>query len=89
MNAIAGRITEVRRERFGDAGVPAVASSLGLPCRTWANYEFGVTMPAQVLLKFITLTAVEPHWLLTGEGAKYRRPYGIAPRSPFAPRSDD
>ena len=69
---LAARVSEVRRERFGDAGVPAVASSLGVPDRTWTNYEWGITMPAQVLLKFIILTAVEPHWLLTGEGQKYR-----------------
>ena len=36
------------------------------------NYEMGVVMPATVLLQFLDVTAVEPRWLLTGEGPRYR-----------------
>ena len=40
----------------------------------WRNYEAGVTIPAEVILQVIDLTAVEVHWLLTGDGPMYRRP---------------
>ena len=68
------RIAEVRRELFGDEGIPAIADALHLPHRTWMNYEQGVVMPATVLLRFLDLTMVEPHWLLTGRGPKYQGP---------------
>lgn len=68
---IIGRIVEVRRDIFGDEGGNALAESLQLPERTWANFERGVVMPASVLLRFLKLTSVEPHWLLTGRGPKY------------------
>ena len=41
--------------------------SLGLPARTWYNYETGVTVPAEVLLSFIEETNTNPLWLLTGK----------------------
>ena len=44
------RIVEVRRELFGDEGIPAIAEALELPQGTWRNYEAGVVMPATVLL---------------------------------------
>ena len=50
--------------------------ALGLPARTWLNYEGGVTMPATVLLSFLDLTGADPHWLLTGQGLRYLEPYG-------------
>jgi hypothetical protein len=43
-----------------------------LPTRTWLNYERGVTIPGEVLLRFIDLTSAEPRWLLTGQGPRYR-----------------
>lgn len=49
-----------------------MARRLGLPVRTWYNYEAGVTVPAEVLLRFVELTSVEPTWLLHGKGPKYR-----------------
>jgi hypothetical protein len=45
---------------------------LGIPVRTWYNYEGGVTVPAEVILKIIELTSVEAVWLLHGEGPKFR-----------------
>ena len=45
---------------------------LGIPVRTWYNYEGGVTVPAEVILKIIELTAVEAGWLLHGEEPKFR-----------------
>jgi hypothetical protein len=69
---LAERLREVRDERFGPAGAAAVAGALGLPVRTWLNYEQGVTIPGEVLLRFIAVSGVDAHWLLTGEGPKYR-----------------
>jgi len=74
--AVARRVAEVRRDLYGEEGLPTLADSLGLPVGTWMNYEQGVTMPAITLLRLIDLTAVEPRWLLTGEGAKYRPSVG-------------
>ncbi len=70
--AIADRICEVRHERFGPAGASELAASLGLPLRTWLNYEDGVTIPGDVLLRFLAIAGVDAHWLLTGEGRRYR-----------------
>lgn len=70
---ISGRLREIRWELFGDHGGPELARRLNLPARTWYNYESGVTVPAEVLLLFIEQTAVNPLWLLAGEGPRYRR----------------
>ena len=48
--ALAGRVREVRRALYGDAGGPILAADLDLPVRTWLNYESGVVIPATVLL---------------------------------------
>ena len=49
-----------------------MARRLAIPVRTWYNYEGGVTVPAEVVLKIIELTSVEPSWLLHGKGPKFR-----------------
>jgi len=75
---LSGRLKEVRQELFGDHGGPELARRIGLPARTWYNYETGVTVPAEVLLGFIEETGVSTLWLLTGEGPKYQTPgYGV------------
>lgn len=71
---ISGRLREVRQERFGEHGGPELARRLGLPARTWYNYETGVTVPAEVLLSFLEQTGTNPIWLFNGEGPKYLRP---------------
>jgi hypothetical protein len=74
------RLREIRVDRFGEgeAGVGQVASVLEIPPATWRNYESGVTMPAEVLLRLIDETDVDPHWLLTGRGERYSQPdYGM------------
>ena len=68
---LAQRVREIRVERFGEVGRPLLAELLGLPERTWANYESGVTIPALVILQFVDLTGVNPYWLRTGKGDKY------------------
>lgn len=70
--ALAGRLASLRLELFGERGGPEMARRLGIPVRTWYNYEGGVTVPAEVVLKIIELTAVEPTWLLHGKGPKFR-----------------
>src|SRR5271155_80902 len=70
--ALAERLTALRSELYGDRGGPEMARRLGIPVRTWYNYEGGVTVPAEVILKIIELTAVEAGWLLHGEEPKFR-----------------
>jgi Peptidase S24-like len=70
--ALAERLTTLRAELFGDRGGPELARRLGLPVRTWYNYESGVTVSAEVILRIIELTSVEPMWLLHGKGPKFR-----------------
>ncbi len=80
--AVAARIREIRRELFGEHGGPELARRLNLPARTWYNYETGVTVPAEVLLRFLDQTGVNPVWLLSGDGPRYRRgtvPDGMTP----------
>ncbi|MDG3004406.1 S24 family peptidase [Paludisphaera mucosa] len=69
---LAERLAILRLELFGERGGPEMARRLGIPVRTWYNYEGGVTVPAEVVLKIIELTAVEPTWLLHGKGPKFR-----------------
>jgi hypothetical protein len=69
---LAPRIREIRLAKFGPDGIPLLAQALGIPARTWLNFEHGVTVPAWIILQFIELTGVEPHWLLTGGGERYR-----------------
>ncbi len=71
--ALAERLSSLRLELFGDRGGPEMARRLEIPVRTWYNYEGGVTVPAEVVLRIIELTAVEPVWLLHGKGPKYRQ----------------
>ncbi len=70
--ALAARLLQVRRERYGEHGGPEMAGTLGVPPRTWSNYESGVTIPGEVLLAFIEATNVEPLWLHRGQGPTYR-----------------
>jgi hypothetical protein len=67
---VAHRLLEVRLKMYGEDGGLALARALGIPARTWANYESGVNIPGLVLLHSIDATGVDPHWLLTGEGPR-------------------
>jgi len=68
--ALARRVRQVRVELYED-DAEELADSLGLPLRTWLNYEAGIVMPATVLLEFIDVTSANPRWLLTGEGQTF------------------
>jgi len=74
--ALAARVRRVRIDHYGEEGGPELADLLGLPDRTWANYEDGVVIPAEVVLDLIDLTGVEPIWLLRGDGEMYRPTVG-------------
>jgi hypothetical protein len=68
---LAHRVREVREDLYGEYGAQFLADALELPLRTWANYERGVMIPAQIILRLIDATGVSPSWLLTGRGPKY------------------
>ncbi len=69
---LAHRVRLIREELYGENGGPLLAQEIGVPFRTWVNYEEGCTIPAQAILQFIEITNADPHWLLTGEGEPYR-----------------
>src|SRR5687768_6192573 len=77
--SLASRVGVIRWEIHGD-DIEALSLATGICARTWENYERGVTIPASAILRFITHTSTEPHWLLTGEGERYRVP--LAEESP-------
>jgi len=69
---LGARLRQLRMELYGEHGAPELARFLGLPHRTWTNYENGVTIPGEVLLGLLVVARVEPRWLLRGEGEKFR-----------------
>jgi hypothetical protein len=69
--AFLDRLRQIRREVYGEDGVPQLALALGVPPGTWENYEAGVVIPGLVVLEFLCLTGVDPRWLTTGEGDAY------------------
>lgn len=71
-HGLSDRLRSLRTEYYGDRGGPDLARTLGIPVRTWYNYENGVTVPAEIILRIVELTSVEPVWLLRGEGPKFR-----------------
>jgi hypothetical protein len=71
---LAVRVREVRIALYGENGGPLLAQALGIPFRTLHNYESGCTIPAHSILRFIKLTGVHPHWLLTGNGEQFLDP---------------
>jgi hypothetical protein len=82
---LAFRFREIREELYGEYGAQFLADALEIKVRTWLNYESGVIMPAQVVLKLIDIAQVNPHWLLTGQGDPhdYRRCNGTTGRPRF------
>ncbi len=72
-SGLARRLREIRHDLFGPDGGPAMAEAMGVPERTWLNYESGVTVPAGVILRLIDATGADPRWLLTGDGLRYSR----------------
>src|SRR5919112_226466 len=85
--SLAERLRAIRTELFGERGGPELARRLGIPVRTWYNYEAGVTVPAEVVLRIIELTSLEPSWLLSGKGPKFR--VSASENSPCTPEARD
>jgi len=56
---------------YGEHGAQFFADALQIPLRTWVNYESGVLVPADIVLRVIAVAQVNPYWLLTGQGEKY------------------
>ena len=81
--ALAHRVREIRRELYGASGERILAEDLGLPVRTWRNYEAGVSIPATVILRLIEITGANAGWLLTGRGDRF----GTAPATWAEPSS--
>ncbi len=77
-SVLADRLRTTRVEIFGERGGPELARRLRLPIRTWYNYEAGVTIPGEVLLRFIEQTNVNPMWLLYGAGPQFLIPIETA-----------
>jgi hypothetical protein len=69
--SLALRLQAVRQELYGDRGIPELAEAVGVPARTWANYEAGVVVPGTTLVRFLAITRTRPEWLLTGKGTRY------------------
>ena len=44
MNLLADRIAEVRRDLYGEDGIPVLVNALDLPQLTWINDEAGVVI---------------------------------------------
>jgi hypothetical protein len=68
---LAERVREIREDMYGRQGVQLLADALEIPPQTWLNYEAGVIMPADVVLKLIVTMRINPNWLLTGQGEMY------------------
>jgi hypothetical protein len=62
-SGIAARLREIRCDWDGEHGAHFFADSLGLPVQSWLNYESGVAMSGEVILKLLAATGVNPHWL--------------------------
>jgi hypothetical protein len=73
---IGARVREIRGELYGEHGARILADQLGIPPQTWLNFEAGVTIPAELILRFVEVTGVEPQWLLRGRGEKFRSSQG-------------
>ena len=69
---VASRLRSIREEIYGPDGVEVLAGKLELPPRTWLNYELGVMIPGETLLRYLELTGIEPGWLLGGAGPRFR-----------------
>ena len=70
---LAVRLRELRYDWSGEHGAQFFADDIGVPLRTWINYESGIVPPGDVMLRLIVNTRVNPRWLLTGQGAKVGR----------------
>ncbi len=69
---LGSRVREIRMALYGENGGPLLAEALKIPFPSLHAYESGGTIPAESILRFIELTGAHPHWLLTGDGERFR-----------------
>jgi transcriptional regulator with XRE-family HTH domain len=87
---IGGRLRMLRKG-FKKSG-PEFAREIGIPPRSWQNYESGVQPPMDVVLMLIIRFGVSPWWLLTGARPIFSTvswPHAIYPPAPPALYLDD
>jgi hypothetical protein len=65
------RVREIRVALYGENGGPLLAEELKVPYPSLHDFENGCTIPGESILRFIELTGVHPHWLLTGDGERF------------------
>lgn len=65
------RVREIRVALYGENGGPLLAEELQVPYPSLHDFENGCTIPGESILRFIELTGVHPHWLLTGDGERF------------------
>ena len=70
-SALAGRVRCIREELYGENGGPLLAEALRIPFAAWVGYEGGDEIHGEVILRFLEVTDVHPHWLLTGAGSRF------------------
>lgn len=70
-STLAGRVRCIREELYGENGGPLLAEALRIPFAAWVGYEGGDEIPGEVILRFLEVTDVNPHWLLTGAGSRF------------------
>ena len=88
---LAATLRRVRGERFGEDGAPVVARRLGIPARTWRNYEDGVTIPGEILLAFMEVAGVDVPRLIgrgDGQAGANRSPHSRDTAAAIPPRPD-
>jgi transcriptional regulator with XRE-family HTH domain len=67
VNAIIGRIREVRERFAGERGKSQFAHSLGISPSTYSYYEINRVPPIEVLIKICNVTDTDLNWLVTGK----------------------
>ena len=70
--SLSDRIRAIRIDLFGEFGRPALAELLRIPDRKLERFETGSPVPAEVVLVLMEVTGVNPRWLESGEGERYR-----------------
>ena len=65
------RLGSIREDAFGKTGRSAFARALGIPLTSYLNFENGRVPPMDIVVKMMTLTRVNPRWLVHGEGPQY------------------
>jgi transcriptional regulator with XRE-family HTH domain len=76
--SLADRLRLIRFELYGELGIARMAAGLGVPPKTWANWESGIAPSAMIILRLIEITGIHPLWLLDGREPK-RLPCSASP----------